>query len=100
MALIFNFLFQRPSALRHFDAEDLAHRRARQHTAFADKIVIGAVGEHHVEGDAVDPGVLAADRLGNLGKFARRHYTPASVRKVGNSSSGLSTRIVWLTVQR
>src|SRR5437764_11872938 len=82
------------------DAKDPADRGARQHAALPHMIVIGALGENHIEGDAVDAGILAADRLGDFGKRAAWHQTPASVSKVGNSSSGSSSRSVWLIVQR
>src|SRR5439155_1652092 len=82
------------------DTEDAAHRGARQDSAVPHMVVIGAGGEDHVEGDPVDPGILAADRLGDFGEWAARHQTPASVTKVGNSSSGSSSRKVWLIVQR
>src|SRR5271167_1643539 len=74
--------------LRHIDAEDPADGRARQDTAVTHPLIGGAVGEDHVEGYLVDAGVLAADRLGDLGQFAARHQIPASAMKVGNSSSG------------
>ncbi len=64
------------------------------------EVISRAVGEDHVEGDLVDAGVLAADRLGYFGQFPGRHHTPASAMKVGNSSSGSSSRIVWFKVQR
>src|SRR5260370_36730272 len=59
------------AALRN--AKYPAERRPRQHAAAADEIVIGALREDNVEGDLVDPGILAADRLRNLRKLARRH---------------------------
>src|SRR5437588_9953621 len=48
------------------DAENPAHRCARQHTAPPHMLVIGALGEDHVERDAIDAGILAADRLRDL----------------------------------
>src|SRR5207302_194110 len=67
------------------DAEGPAHRGAGQDAALPHMVVIGAGGEDHIEGDAVDPGILAADRLGDFGKRPARHQTPASPMKVGNS---------------
>ena len=79
---------------RGIDAKDAAHRFTRQHAAVAHQLIAGAVEEDHIEGVFVDSRVLAADRLREFGQSAARHHTPASVMKVGNSSSGSSTRIV------
>src|SRR5258708_4917708 len=82
------------------DIEYPAHRRARQRAAVAYPLVIGTLGEDHIEGDPVDPGILAADRLGDLGERPSGHQAPASVRKAGNSSSGSSSRKLRMIVQR
>src|SRR5215831_5126355 len=86
--------------LRCIDAEESADRFARQDAAVADPVIGGAVGEDHVERDLVDAGVLAADRLCDLRQSAAPRHTPASTMKVGNNSSGSSSRIVWFIVQR
>src|SRR6516164_9822478 len=86
--------------LRRVDAEDPADRFTRQDATLANVVIGDAVGEDHVETDLVDAGVLAADRLRNFRQFAGRRQIPASTIKVGNSSSGSSSRIVWFTVQR
>src|SRR5208282_4649077 len=82
------------------NAKDAAYRSTGQHAAAPDEVVTRSVSEDHIKGDLVDPGILAADGLGDLGKTPRRHQIPASVRKVGNTSKGSSTRTVWFTVQR
>src|SRR5262249_2211609 len=70
--------------LLHVDAEDRADGRGRQDAALANPVIGRAVGKDYVEGDLVDAGVLAADRLGDLGKFPPRHQTPASTMQIGN----------------
>src|SRR5947208_14124318 len=82
------------------DAEEAAQRSARQYPALPHTLVIGALGKDDIEGDMVDPGILAADRLRNIGEPPAGHHTPASVTKVGKSSSGSSSRSVWLIVHR
>src|ERR1700719_4380926 len=52
--------------LGHLDAEDLADCRTGSHTALGKPVISGVVGEDHVESNFVDPGVLAANRPGDL----------------------------------
>src|SRR5437588_2387704 len=80
------------------DAEKAAHGLARQRAAPPHMVVIGAGGKDHIERDAIDPRILAADRLRDLAERPAGHHTPASPTKVGNSSSGSSMRSVWLIV--
>jgi len=49
-----------------------AHRGSRQHAGATNEIVVGLLGENHIEGDLVDPGILAADRLRHIGELAHR----------------------------
>jgi hypothetical protein len=86
--------------LRRSDAEDLADGFAGQDATPAHSGIGFAVREDHVERNLVDASVLAADRLGDFRQFVARHQTPASAMKVGKSSSGSWTRIVWFNVQR
>jgi hypothetical protein len=51
--------------LCHVDAKDAADGIARQDAALSHPVIAGVVGEDHIEGDFVDAGVLAADRLGD-----------------------------------
>src|ERR1700730_15130054 len=67
--------------LRSIDAEDPADGSAREDATVAHQVIGGAIGEENVEGDLVDAGFLAADRLGDLGQFAGRRHTPASAMK-------------------
>src|SRR5690606_4542573 len=106
------------------DAEEPGDRLAAQDSGALDQLVVLALPEDHVEGDAVHAGVLAADRLGEVGQAPRRRAraggggargvsghgatwagrrsrSSAPVTSVvwsSNSSSGSSTRSVWFSV--
>src|SRR5271166_534636 len=54
------------------NAEEPTNRRPRQRAGATDEIIVGPLGENHVEGDLVDPDILAADRLCDIGKLAHR----------------------------